>query len=245
MAIAAPFEDAKAAFERGDAAAAFKLFKPLAEEGDASAQFWLGQMYDLGKGVPQNLSEASLWYRRAAEQGNVMAQHNLGHMYESGEGTKVSEYSLTAAASWYRRAAERDYKPSQANLGALYAAGRGVRRDFVEAYMWMLLAGSIAENNREALAKRMQERGIKPEWEVFGPQHILQDVTRLIEKGYDEKYGARPLRRAVEHYLEDPLAEALLKGEIKDGEPVLVAREGEKLVFRQKTPPAAPSGVSS
>ncbi|GJD49327.1 3-keto-5-aminohexanoate cleavage enzyme [Methylobacterium crusticola] len=38
----------------------------------------------------------------------------------------------------------------------------------------------------EALARRMQERGIKPEWEVFGPQHILQDVTRLIEKGYDK-----------------------------------------------------------
>jgi 3-keto-5-aminohexanoate cleavage enzyme len=38
----------------------------------------------------------------------------------------------------------------------------------------------------EALAQRMKERGIKPEWEVFGPQHILQDVTRLIEKGYDK-----------------------------------------------------------
>lgn len=37
----------------------------------------------------------------------------------------------------------------------------------------------------EALAKRFQERGIKPEWEVFNPAHILQDVTRLIEKGYD------------------------------------------------------------
>lgn len=38
----------------------------------------------------------------------------------------------------------------------------------------------------EALARRFQERGVKPEWEVFGPQHILQDVTRLIEKGYDK-----------------------------------------------------------
>jgi len=38
----------------------------------------------------------------------------------------------------------------------------------------------------EALAQRMKERGIKPEWEVFGPQHILQDVTRLIDKGYDK-----------------------------------------------------------
>lgn len=38
----------------------------------------------------------------------------------------------------------------------------------------------------EALAKRFQERGVKPEWEVFNPAHILQDVTRLIEKGYDK-----------------------------------------------------------
>jgi uncharacterized protein (DUF849 family) len=38
----------------------------------------------------------------------------------------------------------------------------------------------------EALVKRMSERGIKPEWEVFSPNHILQDVTRLIQKGYDK-----------------------------------------------------------
>ena len=38
----------------------------------------------------------------------------------------------------------------------------------------------------ETLAKLFKERGIKPEWEVFSPEHILQDVTRLIEKGYDE-----------------------------------------------------------
>lgn len=38
----------------------------------------------------------------------------------------------------------------------------------------------------ETLVKRMSERGIKPEWEVFSPEHILQDVTRLIEKGYDK-----------------------------------------------------------
>ena len=40
------------------------------------------------------------------------------------------------------------------------AAGRGVRRDFVEAYMWMLLAGAIADNNREALGKRMTPQQI-------------------------------------------------------------------------------------
>jgi ATP-dependent Clp protease ATP-binding subunit ClpC len=86
-------------------------------------------------------------------------------------------------------------------------------------------------------AKRLSERKIALEFTEEAKQ-------LLIEKGYDEKYGARPLRRAVEHYLEDPLAETLLRGEIKDGEPCLVTREGDKLVFKQKTPPAAPSGVT-
>ena len=38
----------------------------------------------------------------------------------------------------------------------------------------------------EEMAKKFKERGIKPEWEVFNPAHILQDVCRLIEKGYDK-----------------------------------------------------------
>ena len=44
----------------------------------------------------------------------------------------------------------------------------------------------------------------------------------LIEKGYDEKFGARPLRRAVEKYLEDNLAEALLAGNLRKNKPIKV-----------------------
>jgi len=55
----------------------------------------------------------------------------------------------------------------------------------------------------------------------------------LINNGYDEKYGARPLRRAVEKYLEDPLAEAILREELKKNEPIIVAVDGEKLSFKQ------------
>lgn len=38
----------------------------------------------------------------------------------------------------------------------------------------------------EEMAKLFQAKGVKPEWEVFSPDHILQDVTRLIQKGYDK-----------------------------------------------------------
>ncbi len=64
--------------------------------------------------------------------------------------------------------------------------------------------------------------------------HISLDETAkdlLVEKGYDPAYGARPMRRAVERYLEDPLAEELLRGNVKPGETLTVRRDGDKLVF--------------
>jgi ATP-dependent Clp protease ATP-binding subunit ClpC len=65
----------------------------------------------------------------------------------------------------------------------------------------------------------------------------------LIEKGYDPQYGARPMRRAVERYLEDPFAEELLRGNVKPGDAVHVSAEGGKLVFKAVTPQAAPAGA--
>jgi len=55
----------------------------------------------------------------------------------------------------------------------------------------------------------------------------------LVEKGYDPTYGARPMRRSVERFLEDPLAEEILKGNLHEGEPVRVTVEDNKLVFNQ------------
>ncbi len=64
----------------------------------------------------------------------------------------------------------------------------------------------------------------------------------LVEKGYDPLYGARPMRRAVERYLEDPLAEEILRGHLHGNDPVRVSVEGDKLTFNQ---PAAAAGALS
>ena len=53
----------------------------------------------------------------------------------------------------------------------------------------------------------------------------------LVEKGYDEKYGARPLRRAIQNLLEDGLAEAVLDGQVKAGDEVTVTKGEEGLKF--------------
>jgi ATP-dependent Clp protease ATP-binding subunit ClpC len=58
----------------------------------------------------------------------------------------------------------------------------------------------------------------------------------LVSKGYDPLYGARPMRRAVERSLEDPLAEEILRGLYHEGEPLLVTADNDHLVFSQKAP---------
>jgi len=70
-------------------------------------------------------------------------------------------------------------------------------------------------------------------------QIILDEKAKdyLVEKGYDPTYGARPMRRAVERFLEDPLAEEILRGNLHEGEPVQVTTEDGKLRFVQNVPP--------
>jgi ATP-dependent Clp protease ATP-binding subunit ClpC len=65
----------------------------------------------------------------------------------------------------------------------------------------------------------------------------------LVEKGYDPIYGARPMRRAVERYLEDPLAEEILRGKFQEGAPINVTVEGDKLVFSQPAQAAPTEGA--
>ncbi len=60
----------------------------------------------------------------------------------------------------------------------------------------------------------------------------------LTEKGFDPQYGARPMRRAVERYLEDPLAEEIIRGNLHENDPIHVTVEGDRLVFKQDAPAA-------
>ena len=61
----------------------------------------------------------------------------------------------------------------------------------------------------------------------------------LASKGFDEKYGARPLKRAVQTYVEDPLSEAILEGTVKEHMTVTAMRKDERTVFRVKEKKAA------
>ena len=113
-----------------------------ANKGEARAQGTLGNMYQLGRGVPRSDTEAVVWYRKAAEQGDSVAQANLGMMNEMGRGVPQSD---TEAVVWYRKAAEQGQAQAQNNLGEMYTAGRGVPRSDTEAVAWYRKAAQQGE----------------------------------------------------------------------------------------------------
>jgi len=104
-----------------------------AEQGSAEAQCNLGRAYVLGKGVPQNYTEAVKWYRLAAEQGHADAQYFMGLAYSNGEEV-TRDYK--EAAKWWELAAEQGISKAQFNLGVAYDSGKGVPQDYKEAVRW-------------------------------------------------------------------------------------------------------------
>jgi ATP-dependent Clp protease ATP-binding subunit ClpC len=85
---------------------------------------------------------------------------------------------------------------------------------------------SILDLEIKKVMTRLKARNIRLELD-----EKAQDF--LVEKGYDPQYGARPMRRAVERHLEDPLAEEILRGHLHDNDPVQVSVEDDKLKFGQ------------
>jgi ATP-dependent Clp protease ATP-binding subunit ClpB len=93
----------------------------------------------------------------------------------------------------------------------------------------------IVELQLERLRHRLAERNISLE---------LTDAAKeaLAEAGWDPAYGARPLKRAIQRLVENPLALRLLEGDFADGDTIRVDAHGDELVF-EKVEVAAPAAV--
>ena len=88
----------------------------------------------------------------------------------------------------------------------------------------------IIELELDKLRLRLAEKGMTIELDSDA-------IDFLISKGWDEKYGARPLKRAIERELEDALAEEILKGNLVESSQKIVVSlsdDSKKLVFKQK-----------
>ena len=83
---------------------------------------------------------------------------------------------------------------------------------------------AIARIQVEYLRKRLLDRDLQLEFRDAA-------LDLVGEAGYDPVYGARPLKRAIQQQVENPLAQKILKGEFRPGDTILIDREGDALVF--------------
>jgi ATP-dependent Clp protease ATP-binding subunit ClpB len=92
--------------------------------------------------------------------------------------------------------------------------------------------GAIVDIQMARLQKLLDERKIRLEMDESARRY-------LAEKGYDPAYGARPLKRTIQKLVQDPLAEMILSGDIRDGETVPVSATGSGLVIGERAVSAA------
>ncbi|WP_423799931.1 Swt1 family HEPN domain-containing protein [Neobacillus sp. SAB-20_R2A] len=105
----------------------------------------LGDIYQLGLGVPKNQKSGTEYFFKAAEQGAAKAQYLVGKMYEEG---KVVPKDYQKAIYWYGMAVGRDSKEAQFSLGYLYYEGKVVSQDFEKA--WKLCQKAANQGSNEA-----------------------------------------------------------------------------------------------
>lgn len=120
----------------GNMAEAARLFRAAADAGDARAQFNLGQLYELGQGVPRDGAQAARLYRLAADQHFPPAQARLARMHWRGTAVPLNPREAFRLANL---AAEAGEPEGFAVLGLLYFNGQGVPRNMIEAWYWLSL----------------------------------------------------------------------------------------------------------
>ncbi|GAB5488744.1 MAG: hypothetical protein Pars2KO_23140 [Parasphingorhabdus sp.] len=123
------------AWGRGDYKTAISEWRGPASKGDADAQFNLAQAYKLGRGVPQDLSQAENWYKRAADQGHLQANDNYGLiLFQNNRRSEAQPYLMQSAARGEPRA--------QYVLGTGHFNGDFVEKDWIKAYALMTRASA-------------------------------------------------------------------------------------------------------
>tara|TARA_Y100001968_G_scaffold249839_1_gene234778 strand:+ start:804 stop:3290 length:2487 start_codon:yes stop_codon:yes gene_type:complete len=128
---------------------------------------------------------------------------------------------------------EEDYARMKENLTE--EAKKVFRPEFLNRFDDILVFRSlgrdeltqILELELDKVRKRLAERDIHFELDASA-----RDL--LLEKGFDPTYGARPMRRAVERFLEDPMAEEIIRGDLREGETISISAKDDKLEFTQK-----------
>ena len=127
--------------------------------------------------------------------------------------------------------AEKNYQSMRARV--MDEVNRMFKPEFLNRLDEIIVFRPLTKENIVSIADIMLnevKRRLREEKDI---RLTVTDAAKelLIEKGYDEKFGARPLRRTIQKYIEDSLADEILEGKIKSDYSVRVDRKGDELVI--------------
>ena len=127
-----------------------------------------------------------------------------------------------------------DYKRMKSNV--MNEVKLIFRPEFLNRIDEMLVFHPLTQDEMKKIVGMMCQDLIRRAKEQLNIQLTIRDSVKkhIVETGTDQKYGARPLRRAVQNQLEDKLAEAVLAGEIKEGSEVVAGMSKKEIKFMPK-----------
>ena len=129
--------------------------------------------------------------------------------------------------------AAEDYKKMKNNV--MEEVKRLFRPEFLNRIDETIVFHSLGEEHMKKIVGLMCRELAERVQKQMNIKLTIRDSVKkyIVEKGTDKKYGARPLRRAIQNELEDKLAEAILDGEVKVGTEVIVSVSKEQVVFKE------------
>ena len=127
--------------------------------------------------------------------------------------------------------AAEDYKRMKANV--MEEVKRLFRPEFLNRIDETIVFHALSEEHMKKIVGLMCNELVERVKNQLGMQLTIRDSVKkyIVEKGTDKKYGARPLRRALQNELEDKLAEAILDGDVKSGDEVIVHMSNKEVKF--------------
>lgn len=185
---AADFGAGMRAYENGDFESAYKEWLPLANSGNAEAQYWIGELYESGKGVETNYELAFSYHLKAAFQGHGEAQSDAGS-WVSRRDDSATESEKALAFSLSMRAAVNGVTSAYVTISSAYCFGKGVDENPELADIWMALALWPFADRLDVMESAVCD--------IFGKndEAYLRDIYRraaLLKEAYNLKTDPPP-----------------------------------------------------
>lgn len=166
-----------------------------AKKGNPKAEAQLGEMLLRGDGIAKDEARGVALLEKSARAGQSAAAFRIGMLLANGEGGVVKDPAR--ALAYFRAAAAGGEAEAFFNIGAAYASARGVKRDYVEALGWLIVARQHGADARAEKSLRDQIKA-RPDWITQGEQRAKAIERELAGKKVTELLPApAPLDQSV------------------------------------------------